>query len=226
MDKEYRLFKDNPDVNTKSRSAECERGLLSAIESGNITIFLLSGLDVAQLEPYRSHGRYIRGKHNRCDGFSTETSTEKRICKCLYYKNSNFPASCDTCKFRSDKQYTLTEDYQILDYEVPAFYYSKNLGIGEIDLIISDGATEYATEVKPYGSRETLLRMIAETLTYTLGDETHQYRPAIAFFVGSEQENQYKKASETIRSILEKAEITVFQFKVFGDKDKLEICKL
>ena len=103
------------------------------------------------------------------------------------------------------------------DYEVPAYFYGK--GIGEIDLIISDGKTQYATELKPYqGNEETLLRMIAEIMTYTIGFPSGKYAKAIAFFEGTKQAAEFEETIPEIRELLTKADITVFCFEKAGGK--------
>ena len=64
---------------------------------------------------------------------------------------------------------------------MPAAFCGRS--IGEIDLVLKQGDILYATEVKPYkGNKETLLRMVAEILTYTAGDTQNTYQKAIAFF--------------------------------------------
>ena len=47
-------------------------------------------------------------------------------------------------------------------------------------------------EVKPVDSTETLTRMIAEILTYTL-DCAIEYKPGICFFEGSKQMEDFEK---------------------------------
>lgn len=88
------------------------------------------------------------------------------------------PEECQKCDFPYEYRHDVIGDYFIADYEVPAFYYGD--GIGEIDMVISDGKTQYATEVKPFkGNKETLLRMIAEIMTYTIGYPVGKYERAI-----------------------------------------------
>ena len=117
------------------------------------------------------------------------------------------------------------------DYEVPAFYYGD--GIGEIDLMISKDNVCYATEVKPYkGNHETLLRMLAEIMTYTEGYPSGRYKKAIAFFKKNRdngektaQQKEYESADPALLALLEKADITVFRLEEVGEKT-YQICKL
>lgn len=159
-------------------------------------------------------GDYKVGNHIECKGTTTQTVTEKRICRCLYYWNSNHNKHCDTCKYQQGRCY-IVGDYHIKDYEVPA-YYDGN-GIGEIDLLIEGPEGIYATEAKPpQGNSECILRMIAEILTYTL-DSDKGYRKAIAFFENTPQNKEYNELTPKVKELLIKASITVFRFVKSGD---------
>ena len=61
--------------------------------------------------------------------------------------------------------------------------------VGGMDLILDD---TYAVEVKPQSSSETLTRMFAEIITYTL-DCAAGYKPAICFFEDSQQMKDFEK---------------------------------
>jgi hypothetical protein len=180
-------------------------------------------------EQYSFHGKFREGHHNQCLGLNGERFTEKRLCKCMYYYNSNYKTKCAQCDFKD--RFGIVGEYKISDYEVPAFYYGD--GIGEIDLIISDGNIRYATEVKPYKNNdETLLRMISEILTYTAGFPIGTYQKAIAFFEKNPddgkktfQQKEYEKMNPQISELLDKAHITVFRFEETNDKG-YRICKL
>lgn len=191
---------------------------------------LLFGNETPDL--YADHGFYQCGQHNYCAGFTFSKDrnfTEKRLCKCLYYRNTSYSKHCDNCAFPD--RFHVIGDYQMIDYEVPAFYYGK--GIGEIDLIISDGSIHYATEVKAYkGNSETLLRMIAEIMTYTEGYMSGQYKKAIAFFEKNRengtktvQQKEYENADPALKVLIKKADITVFRFEEVSEK-VYRICKL
>lgn len=223
MGTEKKLFKDR--IN-KTDMAVLAKELISAIEAGENTLLLLL-LGTTEPELYSEHGSYGKEKqkqHNHCGGLRKEAFTEKRLCKCLYYRNGAYhnPDECSKCDFQD--RFDIVGDYRISDYEVPAHYYGK--GIGEIDLIISDGKKLYATEVKPYkGNDETLLRMVAEIMTYTIGYPVGEYEKAIAFFEGTKQAGEFEDMTPEIAELLQKAEITVFCFKEEEGK-KYRICRL
>lgn len=219
------LFKDR--INKSSRK-EMAKELITAIDAGNDSVHkLLFGS--TSIDEYSKHGSYKQGMHDYCSKLTGNSFTEKRLCRCMYYKNSTYQTECGVCGYQN--RFKVTGDYQIIDYEVPAFYYGD--GIGEIDLIISDGVDRYATEVKPYkNNEETLLRMVAEIMTYTDGYEEGVYKKAIAFFeknyedgsFTSQQKEYDAKESEIIELIL-KADITVFRFEIAGERE-FRICRL
>lgn len=229
MSKNMELFKERI---TKSQYSELIKEISSALDAGDAaTKDLLFG--TTELKEYtartKGHG-YQYGQHCSCDGLKEESYTEKRLCKCLYYFNSQHSTKCESCDFRN--RYTIDGEYFIKDYEVPAFYSGK--GVGEIDLVLSDDDIEYATEVKPAkdefdpndeGNQETLLRMIAEIMTYTYGYSEGRFKKAIGFFEDTPQEKEYHNASQDLLNLLKKADITVFQFVKAGEKT-YRICKL
>lgn len=214
------LFKESI---RKTKNIYLERAtvLSKAIDSGENE---LKDLLFVGESPRQYWGKYEVGRHNKCKGFETNTFREKRLCKCMYYRNSQYAkqAPCSICAYSDG--YKVTSEYKITDYEVPGYYHGD--GIGEIDLIISDGITSYATEIKPFkGNRETILRMIAEILTYTIGYPQDKYKKAIGFFEGSPQYFEYNNIYPEIKDLLVKADISVFMFKEIQDKE-YEICKL
>lgn len=214
------LFKDKI---TKTEYTVLAKELLNAIDMGEDDLKkILIGCENPEL--YSSHGTYQEAGHNRCGGLKGSRFTEKRFCKCLYYRNGKYhnPDECRECNFAD--RFDITGNYRITDYEVPAYFYGK--GIGEIDLIICDGKTQYATELKPYkGNEETLLRMIAEIMTYTIGFPTGKYVKAIAFFEKTKQDAEFEKAAHEIKELLTKANITVFRFEKIDEK-AYKICRL
>lgn len=221
------LFKDR--AGSKRDRDVLARELLAAVGQGSEAVkkLLFGG---AKPELYSDHGSYRQGMHDHCDGLKNSRVTEKRICKCLYYRNGKYydPDACRRCGYAHEGRFQIVGRYQITDYEVPAYYYGT--GIGEIDLVVSDGETKYAVEVKPpEGNPETLLRMIAEIMTYTIGYPEGQYHKAIAFFEGTAQAQEFagdaEKAGGVIKEILEKADIAVFCFKKAGGRT-YELCKL
>ncbi len=203
--------------------------LSAALEKEKGTDFLTAFL-CGTSHPKRYLGAYRSGQHNHCRGFSQNSFWEKRLCKCMYYWNSSCTKNCANCAFQ--ERFKIVGDYQIADYEVPA-YYGGEKAVGEIDWILRNGNVDYATEVKPYkGNTEPLVRMIAEILTYTLGYPPGKYQKAIAFFEknrddGTEtpQQKEYKSASPLLHRLLEKAKITVFRLEESG-ADSYRICKL
>ena len=223
--KNTELFKDRI---TKSSRKEMTKELITAINTGNEAVHkLLFGS--TDIDEYSNHGKYKKGMHEYCSKLSGDSFTEKRLCRCMYYKNSNHETECELCGYR--ERVKVTGDYQVIDYEVPAFYYGD--GIGEIDLVISDGVDCYATEVKPYkNNKETLLRMIAEIMTYTDGYTEGVYKKAIAFFEkncddGSftSQQREYDEKELETSELIKKADITVFRFEITGENE-FRICRL
>lgn len=220
-----RLFKDRI---TLTDYGSLIKNLSDALDGGPRTLTrLLFGTETPDL--YTDHGAYRPGLHNRCAGLGSGRFTEIRLCKCMYYRSSPYPRQCGNCAFPA--RFDLVGAYRVTDYQVPAYYYSG--GVGKIDLIVSHGSTHYATEVKPYrGNTETLLRMIAEILTYTQGYPAGKYERAIAFFekdpeTGEKtaQQAEYENADPALLALLEKAHISVFQF-LEADEKAYQLCKL
>jgi len=212
------LFKDNI---SKTDYEKLVNDLKNALNEGQDALKLLL-LGTTKPDKYSKYGKYESRQHNRCDGLKNEKYTEKRLCKCMYYYNQTYKKRCDKCDITY--RYKIIGDYEIVDYEVPAFYYGD--GIGEIDLIINSSDSLYATEVKPYqGNDETLLRMIAEIMTYTLGYPDSKYKKAIAFFEKTPQEKEYLERTTMLEELLNAADITVFRFEQV-DKETYRICKL
>lgn len=123
------LFKDKI---TKKQYTVLAEELLNAIEMGEDALKkVLIGCENPEL--YSSHGTYQEGGHNRCSRLKGNRITEKRFCKCLYYRNGKYhnPEECRECDFKD--RFNIIGNYRITDYEVPAYFYGK--GIGEIDLI-------------------------------------------------------------------------------------------
>lgn len=159
-------------------------------------------------------------KRDNCEGFFDDPKTgkdyEKRICKCLFYHNKDDVIKacnkCNKCKY-NDYYKIVDSPFTISDYEDPSFYEGK--GIGEVDLVIKYDNNLYATEVKPHnkenkGNDESILRMIAEILTYTYNNP--KYKKAIAFFNNTPQHEEYKKLKDGCRlcNIMDIAKINVF----------------
>ena len=84
-----------------------------------------------------------------------------------------------------EKKWNNTGKHKITDYEVPMEYVISK--VGGIDLLIDN---KYAAEIKPEDSPETLVRMFAEILTYTIDSN---YSPAICFFESSRQMEDFQR---------------------------------
>lgn len=176
------LYKDNDDINRRSKQEDQLKELAEIIRNGDYQ---------EQLLPKPRYPYDHKFDHNHCDfsSVSPERVTEKRICRCWnFYNKPNRDEKCSSCPFQFKKKNI--GSIEIVDFEVPTKFNIAKLG--GIDWLLKDGDKIYATEVKPPKSTETLVRMIAEILTYTIDSD---YKPAICFFTGSKQYrdyNQYK----------------------------------
>ena len=134
-------------------------------------------------------------KHIHCtlNSENAKRVTEKRICRCWnYYNKQCHTDKCDICEFGFKR--TNAGDIQIVDYEVPTEFSMDNLG--GIDWLLDDEGKKLATEVKPPESKETIVRMIAEILTYTIGTS---YVPAICFFETTHKGDMSKQCEDYIK---------------------------
>ncbi len=174
--------------------------------------------------------------HYYCDGFSAltknEKSYEKRIVKCLYYYNTSKKRACENCQECKNDDFArkLRGDYRITEYEIPPI--ESGVGIGEIDMILTDGKTNYLCEVKPPQSTETIYRMVAEIVTYGKAKSLNVCVPdfdlpmqnAIAFFEGSEQDREYSDPNyefygKNTKLLIELLDIAVFRMIKEEDED-------
>ena len=230
------LFKDTI---TKSNYEKQIKELLEALDAGDEAMKMLL-FGTAHPKRYEeAGGKYKRYKGtngglradeirpNACSGLNEDSDWEKGFFKCMFYWNKGVFSKCKECK--AGKRIRL---------------------VGKIDLILEGNGEIYAAEAKPYRQEnaETLLRMIAEILTYTLGDpapsEMGVYKKAIIFFEKTPaaekskeqltpQEEEYQEAKKKASSMMElirKAGITVFHFKdadISPDgEQQYQICKL
>jgi len=108
------LFKDNI---TKTEYRNLIEDLQNALNTGEDAIKLLL---FGTMKPNLYSGKYASGQHNECSGLQGDTFGEKRLCKCMYYYNQAYKKICEKCDNR--KRYKVVGDYEIIDYEVPAFY--------------------------------------------------------------------------------------------------------
>lgn len=163
-------------------------------------------------------------------GFS-KRCTEKRWCRCLvnFTKTENTNKSCDKCFLKKEYAKPI-ENARFTDFEVPASSSSGDK-IGEIDVILEYEGKEYCTEVKPKWNGESLLRMIAEIITYCHVRKEKRDK-AIMFEKGSEQYWQWTgqkngkpyrhAAREQIKKIIKDNDITVFCIEDKGNTYRLE----
>ena len=112
------------------------------------------------------------------------------------YSGESINSPCDICQIF--KRWKNTGDIKVVEYEWPPKYVMT--GIGGIDLILEtpDGK-QYGAEVKPYYSHETISRMVAEILTYTL--DSNDYSPAIAVFEKNIEENKESDQYKAIKNL-------------------------
>lgn len=206
-------FKDNPTINHRSAQDENFEKLLNAINGNNLKDILIKS------EPDKSKPHIP--DHSKCDYSKTDSEriTEKRICRCFYYYNSDkITNECATCPFAFKKKNI--GDIKITNYEVPSEFVIE--GIGGIDWLLDDNGKLLATEVKPPESSETLVRMISEALTYTIDTN---YTPAICFFLKNKYGNDtkqmvdYRKYRNTpvIRKIIAKTNLRILGIEIIED---------
>lgn len=175
--------------------------------------------------------------------FNTEKSDEeKRLCRCLVcYNEESKSAQCDECALKDEEFYAKpVKNATFIDFEVPVSN-KRNDQIGRIDLLMTDKNNNdlYCVEFKPYWNVESLLRMVAEIITYTYvldNDRTNfekkynpekkykPYKKAIMFMENSEQWKQWTDknyrhfACDRLREIIKKEDITVFCLKLDNDE--------
>jgi hypothetical protein len=206
-------FKDSPTINHRSAQDENFEKLLNAINGNNLKGFLIKG------EPDKSEPHIP--DHSKCDYSKTDSEriTEKRICRCFYYYNSDKTTDeCATCPFAFKKKNI--GDIKITDYEVPSKFVIE--GIGGIDWLLDDNGKLLATEVKPPESSETLVRMVAEALTYTIDTS---YTPAVCFFLKTKYGNDTKQMADyrkyrntpVFREIIAKTNLRILGIKIIED---------
>lgn len=126
--------------------------------------------------------------HKACAGCDSERMTEKRICRCMYYYNQDkWPKFCIANDCLIQLKWRNKGKIEVVEYEWPTEFVTE--GVGGIDLILKDqDEVYYGCEVKPCDSEETLGRMVAEILSYTIGTPYSKVlKPAIGVFKGSEQ---------------------------------------
>lgn len=220
MDKP-RLFKDKDNINHNNMKELTEN--LSEIarlieEAGGVgennPVLIKRLLGNAKTEKKQNPN------HSLCAGCDTGRMTEKRMCRCMYYYNLPEKRAVSKCKECCIKyKWKNVGDIEVIEYEYPTEYLAET--IGGMDLFIRDGDKEFAVEVKPKKSKESLARMFAEILTYTLEYTKEERQPAICFFENSKQWKQYIVLKNMGNESLEYIEkyIKVYYFKVVKSDD-------
>jgi hypothetical protein len=165
--------------------------------------------------------------HDECL-FETKRPTEKRLCRCLVnYNKENTKAQCEKCALKNNEYFAKKViNAEMVDFEVPVSNDGKD-SVGEIDLLFNFDNTLYCAEFKPIWNTESILRMVAEILTYTHVVENDkkpfiekygEYQKSILLVKDSEQwkqwtrsESEYKfSACERLREIIKMQKISVF----------------
>lgn len=146
-------FKDKKDINHKTAEEDnlmliariCEEAF-KASNPGEVLKHKLR-------DKWESDKRH-HDTHKECKQCKTETVTEKRICRCMYYFDECSASCGDECKL--SLKWKNVGEIKVTDYEKP----TKNVmeKVGGMDLILDN---QFAVEVKPYNSKETLSRMFA-----------------------------------------------------------------
>ena len=163
------LYKDSDGINHRSAIQDKLKELSLIVAENNYDEVLL---------PHPRKRYSHQDDHTQCtmpDAANQTQITEKRICRCWNYYNKGSNVQCNDCKFGFKRKNV--GDIAIVDYEVPTVFSMEQLG--GIDWLLKKENDVIAAEVKPPNSSETIVRMIAEILTYTIGTN---YIPAICFF--------------------------------------------
>lgn len=221
-----KLFKDKDNINQRNKDTYRNNikelaDLIREADKNNTSYsdFLLDELFIPK--PKKKY-QFDQEKHSSCkykdSHGKTDKKTEKRICRCMKYYNPKSDI-CQKCSF--EQKYSNKGKYIVSDYEVPTKYVIKS--VGKIDLLIEGDGKKYAVELKPEGSnKETLVRMIAEILTYMLDIDKDKYKdckPAICFFKNSVQYKDYieYQNDENFKFLLTKVDVFYITYDVNGD---------
>ncbi len=186
--------------------------------------------------------------HQTCGGYKNdcERRTEKRLCRCLVcYNNGLNNSACAACKIKTEHKLAKTVlNAEFVDFEIPVTDASKD-HIGEIDLMMKYDNQFYALEFKPFWNKESLLRMIAEIITYNafakeskcIGDKFKNYKLGIMFMrVDGEPNEQYNQFTgkgdanysidEQEKCIFDVLEISVFCLEIDKQTNAYVVQKL
>lgn len=245
MEQIKKLLKDDNEVDQKSTYMDKSEQFFNSLKSNNLRICL--GIPEKLVE----NKSVINGwEHKKCEySESSEKITETRIVKCFYYRNNktdDIKCLKEKCPIKLYGENFILNNCDVLDYEIPIKYISDQ--IGEFDLLIKYQDVNYAIEVKQKGSKETILRMILEILTYDYcncydeenpneynhskrayiynkkdnklnNDKGLKYELGIAFFEESEQWNQYNALKENDYVIKILNEFHISVFVIKADKE-------
>lgn len=165
--------------------------------------------------------------HENCYFDSDSSNEEKRLCRCLTLYGTK-GAKCGKCALKG-KEYFARKvlNATVVDFEIPVS--KKEDKVGKIDLLIDYEGVLYCAEFKPIWNDESLLRMVAEIITYMYVWETcnreafdkkyhshsREVKKAIFFMEGSEQYRQWTDegyayyAKDGLRKIIKEQEIAV-----------------
>ena len=179
------LYKDSYGINHRSAIQDKLKELSLIVAEKNYDEVLLP----------HPRKRYLhQDDHSTCtmlESNSQERVTEKRLCRCWNYFNKP-KNTCEQCGFQFKRKNV--GSIEIIDYEVPTVFSMEQLG--GIDWLLKKENDTIAAEVKPPNSSETIVRMIAEILTYTIGTS---YIPAICFFKTDMHGNPSKQYVDYIK---------------------------
>lgn len=207
------MFKDHRDINHRNKAdyTKSLKALADALEKRKededaFAQFLLEG---QKFDPCDHSG----ADHSVCTHLNNNTSTvtEKRICRCMRFYGEAECSMAAECLFPVKRRNDTSKLFKIVDYEQPTPY--KAAKLGGIDLVWEWKGKKYAVEVKPPNSDETLIRMVAEILTYTWHDP--RYQPAICFFKYKCKLSKDAKTYEVTQELSEQAK----EFRRYRDND-------
>jgi hypothetical protein len=184
-------YKDKPGINNISKEEANLKDIAKickeAFESENPQDILKKKLR-NEWENEKPH----KATHEICAQCKTDRITEKRICRCMNYYDENANI-CDEEHCKLKLKWKNVGDITVSDYEKPTEYVMEK--VGGMDLILDE---HYAVEVKPYDSEETLSRMFAEILTYTIDGE---YEPGIAMFKYNHEKEEESYQWRTLQKL-------------------------
>jgi len=182
---------------------------------------ILAGID--EIQPHNC----VEYTHKECKNVQREKKkrSEKRLCHCLALYDA-FKTQCRECPLRTLPGFgKRIRNAEVVDYEIPVADCKRN-----IDLLLRYNDEYYCVEFKPRENEESILRMVAEILTYcavltrnecTSCAFTNKYnvRPelckkAILFEEDSIQEKEWSRdyrysACDRLREIIREQDIAV-----------------